>query len=174
MHLKFCAALVLLTPVVSASTLELKTHLQSCKQISDEEQRLSCFDAIVSQLDSKELQMPENTEKVSSLIISEASEANNTPLAKTPPQHTIQDFGFKTPKSYAETLEIISTVKSTQTDLRNKLLITLENGQKWQQVEQSYFKVKIGDNCTVKRGSFGSFFLSIEGLDKKIRVRRVE
>ncbi|MBU2179069.1 MAG: hypothetical protein KJ930_06490, partial [Gammaproteobacteria bacterium] len=59
-------------------------------------------------------------------------------------------------------------------DLRKKLVITLENGQQWRQTDQAQLNIQAGDRCTVKRGALGSFLLGIEGVNKKIRVRRVE
>ncbi|MBU1439216.1 MAG: hypothetical protein KKF79_17855 [Gammaproteobacteria bacterium] len=161
MHLKICAVLILLTPAAFATSVDLKTQLQSCQQIAEEEQRLSCFDQIVSQLD-----------------LSATTEATSTAAAEKSvvpqPEEMKAKFGLKKPNREAQVQEISSLVKSTAFDLRKKLVITLENGQQWRQTDQAQLNIQAGDRCTVKRGALGSFLLGIEGVNKKIRVRRVE
>lgn len=89
--------------------------------------------------------------------------------------HNVKDeFGLRKPDPVDELQEISSVVKSTTLDKRKKFLITLENGQQWQQIDQGYIRIKAGDRCIVKRGAIGSFLLGVEGITKTIRVRRVE
>lgn len=186
MHLKVCAALLLLTPAAFASSVDLKTQLQSCQQISGEEQRLSCFDQVVAQLDKLPATTlapaPSANSAVSSPVRATATtevQSMTTPAAVTTStattSHNINDeFGLKKPDPVDELQQIVSIVKSTTLDKRKKLLINLENGQQWQQIDQGYIKIKSGDRCTVTRGAIGSFLLSVDGITKTIRVRRVE
>ncbi|RVU39929.1 hypothetical protein EOE67_08440 [Rheinheimera riviphila] len=175
MHLKTCAVLILMMPAAFASSVDLKTQLQSCQQISDEEQRLSCFDQIVSQLDNPVQQQAVATTTVNPVV---TTTATKTPVIQppqaTPKQEIAAEFGLKKPRPDAEIEEISSVVKTVAQDLRKKLLITLENGQQWRQLDQEYLNIQAGDRCVVKRGAIGSFLLGIEGTKKKIRVRRVE
>lgn len=172
MHLKICTALLLLTPAAAfANNVDLKTQLQSCQQIADEEQRLSCFDQIVSQLDH----IPAASamaEAKSETQITQVVQSSAVPTPQT--QQLTEKFGLKKPKPEDVITEISSKVVAVEADLRNKLLITLENGQKWRQIDQEYIQIKPGDSCLVKRGAIGSFLLGIEGAKKRIRVRRVE
>ncbi|MBU2279177.1 MAG: hypothetical protein KKB45_10270, partial [Gammaproteobacteria bacterium] len=100
MHLKICAVLILLTPAAFATSVDLKTQLQSCQQIAEEEQRLSCFDQIVSQLD-----------------LSATTEATSTAAAEKSvvpqPEEMKAKFGLKKPNREAQVQEISSLVKST-------------------------------------------------------------
>ena len=186
MHLKICAALLLLTPAAFASSVDLKTQLQSCQQIADEEQRLSCFDQIVMQLNNSSVAVlaPQSPEDVTASMPTRVTETaatqsevttsavSATTVATT--RSVNEEFGLKKPDPVDELQEIISIVRSTKLDKRKKLLITLENGQQWQQLDQAYIKIKTGDRCTVKRGAIGSFLLAVDGITKTIRVRRVE
>jgi hypothetical protein len=175
MHLKTCVALLLIMPAAFASSVDLKTQLQSCQQVSDEEQRLSCFDQLVSQLDSAAQPMAATVPNVSAKASSIAPAPSAAQQTTASPQPDLTEkFGLKTPRPDAEILEITSVVKTVGTDLRKKLLVTLENGQQWRQIDQEYLNIKPGDRCVVKRGAIGSFLLGIEGAKKKIRVRRVE
>lgn len=186
MYLKFCAALLLLTPAAFASNVDLKTQLQSCQQISDEEQRLSCFDQIITQLDNLPTapvaaqssdkiitSMPTRvTETTTVQSVVATSAVSKTTVATS--RNINDEFGLKKPDPVDQLQEIVSNVKSIMLDKRKKLRITLENGQQWQQIDQGYIKIKTGDRCTVKRGAIGSFLLGVEGITKTIRVRRVE
>jgi len=182
MHFKLCAALLLLTPVAFASSVDLKTQLRSCQQISGEEQRLSCFDQIVAQLD-RQIETGPVAESATSATIKQPLQLSTaipatTVVAKENASATARslndEFGLKKPDPVDELQEITSIVQSAVLDKRKKLLITLENGQQWQQLDQGYLKIKVGDRCTVSRGAIGSFLLGVEGVTKTIRVRRVE
>jgi hypothetical protein len=168
MHLKIFAVLILLAPAAFATSVDLKTQLQSCQQIAEEEQRLSCFDQIVSQLDLSV------TSDVGSTTAAAAVSSTAEKSAVPQPEEMKAKFGLKKPNREAQVQEISSLVKSTAFDLRKKLVITLENGQQWRQTDQAQLNIQAGDRCTVKRGALGSFLLGIEGVNKKIRVRRVE
>jgi len=186
MHLKICAALFLMTPAAFAISVDLKTQLQSCQQISDEEQRLSCFDQIVAQLDNSVISVtaPQSSGSMTAAMPTRVAETAAVPsvaataavpaTAVTTSRSINDEFGLKKPDPVDELQEIGSIVKSTSLDKRKKLLITLENGQQWQQIDQGYLKIKTGDRCTVKRGAIGSFLLKVDGITKTIRVRRVE
>lgn len=175
MHLRICAALLLMSPAAFANSVDLKTQLQSCQQISDEEQRLNCFDQIVSQLDRVAPQQSVTTTIASVTTTGNTAETVVEQSAPTPPkQEMAAEFGLKKPRPDAEIEEITSTVKTITQDVHKKLLITLENGQQWRQIDREYLNIQVGDRCVVKRGAIGSFLLGIEGMKKKIRVRRVE
>lgn len=175
MHLRICAALLLLTPAAFANTVDLKTQLLSCQQIANEEQRLSCFDQIVTQLEAQPA-MPAVPEAAITRVVESPVIASSTPTAPAVPdkQQLADKFGLKKPNPEEVIEEISSKVTAVELDLRKKLLITLENGQQWRQIDADHLQVKVGDVCIVKRGAIGSFLLGLEGAKKRIRVRRVE
>lgn len=182
MHFKICAALLFITPAAFANNVDLKTQLQSCQQISDEEQRLSCFDQIVSRLDAMPVVVRELSAdpiNAAELPAAPAVMAPAAPVhAPTPqsstPQSSTAEFGLTKPEPAAEVDEITGIVKTAKLSKRKKLLITLENGQQWQQIDQDYLNIKSGDTCIIKRGTMGSFLLGVSGYNRTIRVRRVE
>jgi hypothetical protein len=196
MHLKTCAALLLIAPAAFANSVDLKTQLLSCQHISDEEQRLSCFDQIVSRLET----IPVVVKEVAKQPVTTAMPAvtSTAPVSlpvtqvETPAPATLVnqpspasqptpvqpsaavEFGLTAPAAVAEVDQITAVVKTVELNKRKKLLITLENGQLWQQIDQDYLNIKAGDTCVIKRGSFGSFLLGVSGYNRTIRVRRVE
>jgi hypothetical protein len=57
---------------------------------------------------------------------------------------------------------------------RGELLLTLDNGQMWQQkTADRALRVKVGDQVTIKRATLGSFLLTAEGHSGAMRVSRV-
>jgi hypothetical protein len=196
MHLRICAALLLIAPAAFANSVDLKTQLLSCQHIADEEQRLSCFDQIVSRLNTmpvvvKEVAKQATTSAVPAVIstapvaspVNPASTPEQAPLTIQPApasqpapvqQSAVVEFGLNAPDPVEEVDQITAVVKTTEFNKRKQLLITLENGQQWQQIDQDYLNIKAGDTCIIKKGSFGSFLLGVSGYNRTIRVRRVE
>ena len=52
-------------------------------------------------------------------------------------------------------------------------IITLDNGQVWRQTDSVRLKLVEGQSVTIKRGALGSFFISKENANKRIRAKRV-
>lgn len=83
-------------------------------------------------------------------------------------KHT-EDFS---PPSAPE--EIVSTIAGEFRGWKGRTTFNLENGQVWRQVENGRFVVNMQDpTVVIKRGSFGSYFLSIEGYGTRIKVVRL-
>ena len=54
-------------------------------------------------------------------------------------------------------------------------IFRLENGQIWRQVGGGRFVVRMEDpRVTIKRGSLGSYFLSVEGYGSRVKVARID
>jgi hypothetical protein len=86
----------------------------------------------------------------------------------------VQSFGLenRAPEQQVEDLKL--TVKSVRTTAKDRLEITMQNGQIWLQTDDSRLDVKAGDLCTITRATFGSFLLDNGRSNRKIRVRRVD
>ena len=142
--------------------------LQQCRAIQDATERLQCYDQLV---DARA-----TTQTATALEPIPAT----TPLPaaeKTAPPQTLRDealFGTsgETIESAIATLTV--QVKSTTTDARQKLLFTMQNGQRWQQLDQGFVKVSSGDTCVISSGVFGSFKMKCQQGSKTIRVKRLQ
>lgn len=56
-----------------------------------------------------------------------------------------------------------------------RTIFRLDNGQVWQQAEPGkFFYTATNPNVSIRKGSFGSYLLRIEGKNSSIRVRRLE
>ena len=73
--------------------------------------------------------------------------------------------------------QITATVTEVSTLAHGELVLTLDNGQVWQQKRgDRAMRVKVGDQVSIKRGSLNSFLLTSEakGAKGSMRVSRVK
>ncbi|MCP3864717.1 MAG: hypothetical protein GY770_11025, partial [Aestuariibacter sp.] len=90
---------------------------------------------------------------------------------KTNPQ---SQFGLKV-KSEVQALENISdTVVDVTKSARGKKIIHMKSGAIWQQVDSAYFKLEDGMSVYIERGALGSFYLSHEEVNRRIKVKRIK
>jgi hypothetical protein len=148
-------------------------NLSNCLNISDNQQRLACYDIIAKQQQVNKINVPTakpipvvNQPKTSSLTTStvKASQVNKTAL--------IEGFGQKvTPKKIIDSVEFI--IKSAQLNARKKWSLVFDNDQVWRATE-SGLRLKTGDHVIIKRAVLGSFLLKKKGSNKSIRVKRIK
>ncbi|MCP4864021.1 MAG: hypothetical protein GY897_08685 [Alteromonas sp.] len=176
--------------LVSVSTYadNLLQALASCKAIDNDSRRLACFDAIqspalerltVSENNQRTGQKPAVTgrEKASdkqAANISEQARFRREERKQTPPRgQAPADFGLP-PKTVEEEIdEITATISQLSETARGKLLITLDNGTQWQQKDSQPMQLDIGMEVTIESGFLGAFFLSHDGVNRRIKVKRI-
>lgn len=122
---------------------------RSCLAISDDAQRLACYDKHARSL---------------------AGQPEATAL-----EQKKQEFGLPAKVPSQEIDAITSTITRVETFSRGKRRITLDNGQVWRQVGgSSRPRLEVGDRIAIERAALGSFLLKKEGSNRSLRVRRVE
>lgn len=130
--------------------------LQKCRTITDDAQRLACFDlaaaALTASVQKKEV------------VVLDREEARKTRRSL---------FGFSLPKlklfgnedddpEERELLEIDSTVRSVRNLGYDKISFTLEDGAVWQTTEPVRRMPKSGSKVHIKRASLGSYFIRFD------------
>lgn len=88
-----------------------------------------------------------------------------------------QDFG-KTPAATGEERKsspksMTQKVSAVLQDPTGNYIITLEDGQVWQQTD-GRIKIRTGDMVTIDKGAMGGHFLQVNNEGRSIRVRRVD
>lgn len=193
MKLKLTCLLLCLASL-SANSADLASQLAACQKLSDENQRLACFDQISNPKPT--VTAPVSLPPPPEVMAPVSPPAPAAPVAATPAQPaapvrvtelpsiptavtekvTAEDFGaeqLKQPEP-VEAAELSSKVVKIEKDARKKLILHLANGQQWQQLEVEYFYVKPGDTAIIRRAALGSFLLGTDRVSKTIRVRRVK
>jgi len=69
--------------------------------------------------------------------------------------------------------KLSAAVTNIVTRNTGRLLVTLDNGQVWEQQEDFNFLVKAGDVITIKPGALGSLWMELPSHRSKTRVKRV-
>lgn len=131
----------LLICAAGACADSLTTQLRGCTSIKNNNERLSCYDA----------------------------------LSKTLDRRAEQDFGQEQQRIAEEAPDSISaTIAGIRDGAYNKVIVTLDNGQVWQQNDSGRVHWDQGEKVLVERALFGSFFMKSAEGGRKIRVKRVK
>ena len=147
--------------VKRAPLLEAVTQ---CRAIGDDKARLACFDTSVAQLD--------DAEKKQDVVVVDREEIKATRRSlfglTLPP---LSLFAGKEGKSEVVT-EIDAKVASVTTTSDGSLIITLDDGARWHQMDATVLPrtPRPGDEIRIKRGLMGSYQMSIRSII--IRVKR--
>jgi hypothetical protein len=159
-----------LSPALAAGSTANASFL-SCAGEQDDARRLACFDAAVAQVRAQP------TTPVASAAPAAAAAAAPVPLSKE------ERFGLrgdlkeeKTKKApeLAELKELRATVTKVAAKPYGELILTLDNGQVWYEIQaNSGIRVKTGDQVTIRSGALGSYsVVAPNGRSSKVtRVR---
>lgn len=71
---------------------------------------------------------------------------------------------------------LVLRIKGTFDGWRGKTKFEFENGMVWRQIQEDQLGIRPIENAevTLEPGLFGSWYLGIEGVNKRIQVKRVE
>jgi hypothetical protein len=143
---RYVLPLAFLSSAVSAQDL---SALRACAAETDPERRLACYDREVARL-------PVEAQPA------EPSAASAASAAQRDPEDEFGRRGMLDRKSRDSKLERLS-VKVTELSRkpRGEIIVTLENGQIWQQRDASVnLNVRVGDTVTIREGALGGYWLS--------------
>ena len=139
-------------------------QLIACRSMTDSAQRLACYDrqadALSNAIAKKEV-----------VVI---DKARATAAKKSLFGFSIPNFGGIFGGNEDEVKEISSTATRVSQDAYGAYVVTLADGSTWYQQDDAPLGLgpEKGDKITVRRGSFGAFFLSVNG-QPGIRVKRI-
>ncbi len=129
-------------------------QLASCAKIENPLQRLVCFDQLS---DGK---APVTTQRV------QPGQQSGSAEDKFGREH-IEDDRAAPEKIF---VEIVDKSK----DVYGYWVIDLSNGQRWRQTEAATFQLPDDGDYYIERGVLNSFFLGRQGINRRIRVQRID
>ncbi|MBV1877763.1 MAG: hypothetical protein KUG79_08980 [Pseudomonadales bacterium] len=155
-----------------------------CLKINPAEARLHCFEEQAKKLQATMLQQPAvNDEHDEQIVSNRASPATDAARTKTKPATSWRNrfgFGFRSaPDEKKVRTEKKDTIKLIITDahemLNGQYKLNMSNGEIWHVVDTDRVQLS-GKNLAaiIRGGTFGSYFLSVEGQAYQVRVRRVK
>lgn len=140
--------------------------LSNCLNISNDGQRLVCFDQLAQN----------NVVALNSIKMSDKS-VSKIEQVKLEEAKKIDDFSKEDLKKTEEEKgpdSITATISNVKQLIRGQWVVYLESGQKWQQQDTAKIKLKVGDNIRLQKGSMGAVYLFKEGSHRNIRVKRLK
>lgn len=138
----------------------IQDKLAQCTQLSDNELRLACFDALAKQVKAN----PD-------MAATEQAVGRSTVIAKT--QDPVETFGKEDHIKEQQALASISAViTAVSKDPYGKIVVVLDNGQEWKQTDNTYLRLTSDDQVELKKGMFGAIYLTKNGTGRSIRVVR--
>jgi hypothetical protein len=165
----------------------LPPSVRACMAERDDARRLSCFDRETARLtqpaEASTARAPDAPATPAPAAAAPSAAAPKaTPAAPAPSEE--EKFGYRGSlareevdrrKAEEEKLEqLTAKVVEVSALPHGQFVAKLDNGQAWQQkmIDRSV-RVKVGDQVTIRRASFGSFML-VTATGKSTRVSRVE
>ena len=149
---------------VTTGTPPSVQRLIGCRAIQDNVERLACFDRETAAVD----------QAIAKRDIVLIDKARATQAKKSLFGFSIPDFGGLFGGNEDEVKEIASTVTTFSHDAYRGWVIRLADGSEWMQTDDAQLGLppRKGDKVVVHRGSFGAFFLRLNG-QPGYKVKRV-
>lgn len=161
MNKSLAAVLMLLSFNLLAESDPLSTAIKACRIVDNDIARLQCFDAISL-----------GGEQTKAQVASKAVTKTTTVVTTTKTEPVGSRFGLK--KVHQEPESIEATIAKIKKGAYGQQTIYLADGQVWKQTDSKNFKLKQGDKVKINIAMFGSYLLEKEGVNKKIRVKRIK
>ncbi len=171
----------------AAAADELRDELERCAQLQNAQVRLACYDTLASVSASRPQQASSSPGEAPSSEAPTPPDGSSAPTEPALQQAPEQESGeqesgesrvqrvFGMLPGGDEVREIESRVVGEVDGLSNGKRFELENGQVWQQVERTNRNYRASSpKVTIKEGFMNSYRMRFEGLNARIRVRRVK
>jgi hypothetical protein len=151
-----------------AGPADAERAIELCRTLADTESRLVCYDKIALSRKSSSYGNGQGAAPAARLEAAGVSEANAARVGlpvKPLPQKIVP----------GDRAEIESSIPGIFEGWQPQTRIRLLNGQLWQISDSSEGAYSLRDaKVKIERGSFGGFFMTIEGVGQTPRVRRLE
>jgi hypothetical protein len=194
--------LILISPFAMSNTV--LHELGICAKNGDSLQRLVCYDKLAEKTKGSQpipravqLQDPvqfTTTESFDSPSVMEQKLSSKTELVKPEQVVGSQKDRPKTVFSQTNTIskqqaifgherkefnkdlinQIIAKIVKVKKNSYGNQIITLVNGQVWQQTGSTRLRLKKDQIVIIERGAMGSFFIGKENVNKRIRAKRID
>jgi hypothetical protein len=163
---------------VQASTPDpLPVQLKHCAALTDAGTRLACYDALAGSSALNRTAPPPPAAN-SGAASSSTATAGITASVSSPAQ-TDMEFGVHNgpleakivnPQREKHMLAVVSAISNRP---RGELVVTLDNGQVWAQIEATRYPLKLGDHVEIDVGAMGSYVLWSPSNRRATKVTRI-
>jgi hypothetical protein len=167
-----------LAPVQAASPDSLPVQIKRCAALTDAGARLNCYDALAG---SSAL----NTSTAASSIAATSGGASvgtatvGVAASSPTPAQTDMEFGVHNGALEAKLVNphrekhMLAVVSGISNRPQGELVVTLDNGQVWTQIEATRYPLKAGDHVEIDVGAMGSYVLWSPSNRRATKVTRI-
>jgi hypothetical protein len=171
--------LIMLASLASVAAAQTPpADVARCTAIDSDAERLACYD----QLFVRSANQPPKEAKAADQPQQEAKAAAPAAAAQASAASAsanLDDFGLDGRKTAGQAdpkplEEIQARIAKLETQPRGEAVLTLDNGQVWQQQEYDWhLAFKVGDEVIIKRGALRSYRLQQKGNNRVTPVTRI-
>ncbi len=155
-------------PASAAQPEPLSPALMACSLITDEAQRLKCYDKLAFALFQREEAPAESAEATEPQIPATFAADELFGKEKSAATTMVEElFGAKIP----DTLR--ADIAEARQNAYGKWILQLANGQIWMQLDSKTLRLREGDTVEISAASSGSFLLVKATGGRGIRVKRL-
>jgi hypothetical protein len=161
----------------------LPQSVRACMGETDDARRLACFDRETARLIDKPAPVAASAPATPAAAAASAPAQQAAAPARPQEMSDEEKFGYRgnlarkdvdRRKTEAEGVEqLTAKVVEVSAAPHGEFVAKLDNGQVWQQKLIDRVRVRVGDEVTIRRASFGSFML-VTPTGKSTRVARIE
>ncbi len=154
--------------------------LQGCLAIADDTARLACYDRLAA---ATPAEAPAADAAVpASVAVAPVGPSVAAPVAAAAPtpeelfgrDAVASDEIVRRAAGIGQLQEIRRQVTTLRRSAEDKLILSLDNGQVWAQLDTLTIRLSTGDEVRIHRAAMGSYLLDGPGGARAIRVRRVQ
>jgi len=176
-------------PVRASTPDSLPVRLKHCASLSDSGARLACYDALagspalnhVASTAAAASSSPASSSATNSNAATAGIAAPGSPPAGVgaPPAQAEFEFGVHNGPLEAKLIntqrekQMLAVVSAISNRPRGELVVTLDNGQVWAQIEATRYPLKPGDHVEIDVGAMGSYVLWCPSNRRATKVTRI-
>lgn len=165
--------------IASAETVD--EALSNCSKEKNSLQRLVCYDKLVKDLNQYQgLDKSVTRDRVNAQAGTAKKTQQSDVVAKPAPRRQPEpeagtDFGMEHKQDVSDKADsMTATITELRETVTGKLVIGLSNGTVWQQTGSKNLKIENKQSVTIERGWLGAFYLSKEGVNTRLKVKRIK
>ena len=161
---------LILSALISTSLAAHDLPETKCTNIIDNMERLTCYDKLFTKKISPNINNNNDIDTANSKI-------DSLKLQRTEPepQQNKSLFGLEKEVAKQTPEEITSKAIGTFKSWTKKMKIELENGQVWEVTSSGrLYHPTSNPTVTISKGALGSFYLGIEGVNRRLKVKRIK
>jgi len=159
-------------PVQASTPDALPAQLRHCATLTDASVRLACYDTLAGSSVLNQVAPPASA--TSSSAATAGIAASGASPAKAEMEFGVHNGPLEakrvSPQREKHLLAVVSAVSSRS---RGELVVTLDNGQVWQQIQPSPYPLKAGDHVEIDVAALGSYILWSPSQRRATKVTRI-